>query len=141
VAEQRGAASERTQARRPLPGTQAEARSDERGAAAARTLVSAVLAAWPADQPYPLAAVRASLGQAGCIEVETRAMLEMEGVADVPFGPEVLACLPPVPWTIGAAELAGRRDFRSARCARARGACCRVGWQAAAFRACAADLC
>ena len=46
-------------------------------------------------------------------------MLELEGVADVPFAPEVLACLPPVPWTISDAELARRRDFRSARCARA----------------------
>ena len=136
VTRQRGAAPGHTQARYPSAGAQAEARSDERAAAAPRTLVSAVLAAWPADQPYPLATVRTSLGQAGCIEVETRAMLEMEGVADVPFGPEVLACLPPVPWTISAAELAGRRDFRSARCARARAALrlrCRAGWHGCGF--------
>lgn len=38
-----------------------------------RTLVSGVLAEWPANQFYPLATIRASLGQAGCIEVETKA--------------------------------------------------------------------
>ena len=78
------------------PTAQEEARCSERDASAPRTLVSGVLAAWPADHPYPLATIRASLGQAGCIEVETKAMLEMEGVADAPFGPEVRTCLWPL---------------------------------------------
>lgn len=46
-----------------------------------------------------------------------QAMLEMEGVADEPFGAEVLACLPTLPWAISAEELARRRDLRSSRCA------------------------
>lgn len=29
--------------------------------------------------------------------------------------PQVLACLPAVPWAVGPAELAGRRDLRAAR--------------------------
>lgn len=39
----------------------------------------------------------------------------MEGVADEPFGAEVLACLPKLPWAISADELARRRDLRSTR--------------------------
>ena len=89
---------------------QEEARSGD--VSAPRTLVSGVLAAWPGDQPFPLATVRASLGQAGCIEVETRAMLEMEGVADVPFGPEVRVRMCWARWYLAREAEAGVQSWR-----------------------------
>jgi DIS3-like exonuclease 2 len=83
---------------------------------AARTLVSARVAAWEAQFPFPLAQVRSSLGQAGDLATETAALLSMEQVQDDDqFTPEVLACLPPTPWSISAEELAKRRDFRQHR--------------------------
>lgn len=53
--------------------------------------------------------------QAGEIESETAAILEMEDIRGREGGgwePEVLACLPPLPWSIAPEELAKRRDFR-----------------------------
>ncbi|KAL4419743.1 hypothetical protein ABPG75_006841, partial [Micractinium tetrahymenae] len=83
---------------------------------AARTLVSARVASWEACFPFPQAQVRASIGQAGDLATETAALLSMEQVKDDDqFSPEVLACLPPTPWTICEEELAKRRDFRQTR--------------------------
>ncbi|KAL4856961.1 DIS3-like exonuclease 2 [Chlorella vulgaris] len=83
---------------------------------AARTLVNARVTAWEAGYPFPLAQVRSSLGQAGDLASETAALLSMEQVVDDDqFSPEVLACLPPTPWTISDEEVGRRRDFRHQR--------------------------
>lgn len=51
--------------------------------------------------------------QAGEIESETAAILEIEGIRRGDFGPEVEACLPPIPWVgITEEDLRHRRDFR-----------------------------
>lgn len=56
---------------------------------------------------------------AGELEAETAALLEMEKVSDVEFSPEVLACLPKEneAWSISPQERAYRRDFTNIRCA------------------------
>ncbi|KAI3425159.1 hypothetical protein D9Q98_008930 [Chlorella vulgaris] len=83
---------------------------------AARTLVNARVTAWDAGYPFPLAQVRSSLGQAGDLASETAALLSMEQVVDDDqFSPEVLACLPPTPWSISDEEVGRRRDFRHQR--------------------------
>lgn len=77
-----------------------------------RTLMSARVSEWPADSPEPVVSLRGSLGQAGEIETETAAILEMEGVRHEPFSDEVLACLPATPWAVAEQDLKQRRDFR-----------------------------
>ena len=54
---------------------------------------------------------------AGELEAETAALLEMEKVSDVDFTPAVLACLPKEDeaWSISPQERAQRRDFTSTR--------------------------
>ena len=54
---------------------------------------------------------------AGELEAETAALLEMEKVSDVDFTPAVLACLPQEDeaWSISPQERAHRRDFTSTR--------------------------
>ncbi|KAG2425885.1 hypothetical protein HYH02_014948 [Chlamydomonas schloesseri] len=80
-----------------------------------RTLMSARIAEWSSSHHQPAVTLRASLGQAGEIESETAALLEMEGIRSGDFEPDVLACLPPTPWRITEADIASRRDFRSTR--------------------------
>ncbi|GAB4816026.1 hypothetical protein N2152v2_003072 [Parachlorella kessleri] len=81
-----------------------------------RTLVSAHVVGWEPNHMFPLAQVRESLGQAGELASETKALLEAEQVKDDDqFTPEVLACLPPTPWAISEDELERRRDFRGRR--------------------------
>lgn len=81
-----------------------------------RTLVSAHVEGWEVHHMFPLARVRESLGQAGDLATETKALLEMEQVVDDDqFMPEVLACLPPTPWSISDNEIRVRRDFRQQR--------------------------
>lgn len=54
---------------------------------------------------------------AGELEAETAALLEMEKVSDVDFTPAVLACLPKEDeaWGISPQDRAHRRDFTSTR--------------------------
>jgi DIS3-like exonuclease 2 len=70
---------------------------------------------WAAASPGPLGAVRACLGSAGDIEAETAALVAEHGLDDTEFDAAALACLPPSPWSIPAAELAARRDLRGER--------------------------
>lgn len=54
---------------------------------------------------------------AGELEAETAALLEMEKVSDVDFTPAVLACLPKEDeaWSISPEERSHRRDFTNTR--------------------------
>ena len=63
--------------------------------------------------PHPLIMCH----DAGELEAETAALLEMEKVSDVDFTPAVLACLPKEDeaWSISPQERACRRDFTSTR--------------------------
>ncbi|DBA78387.1 TPA: hypothetical protein ACH3X2_007892 [Trebouxia sp. C0005] len=81
-----------------------------------RTLVSGIMTTWAASSVYPVAEVRCALGQAGELEAETLALLEMEAVSSADFSPEVLACLPQdLPWTISPQDRTYRRDFTGIR--------------------------
>lgn len=81
-----------------------------------KTLVSGIMTTWAAGSVYPLAEVRSALGQAGELEAETLALLEMEAVSSADFSPEVLACLPQdLPWSISAQDRTYRRDFTGIR--------------------------
>ncbi|KAF5827102.1 hypothetical protein DUNSADRAFT_1322 [Dunaliella salina] len=83
---------------------------------ASRTLISARVVAWGTTNDAPLVELRQSLGQAGEIETETAAILEIEGIRRGEFSPEVEACLPPTPWVgITPEDLQHRRDFRNVR--------------------------
>ncbi|KAG2422006.1 hypothetical protein HXX76_016332 [Chlamydomonas incerta] len=58
-----------------------------------RTLMSARIAEWSSSHNQPAVTLRASLGQAGEIESETAALLEMEGIRSADFEPDVHAHL------------------------------------------------
>lgn len=81
----------------------------------ARTFVSARISGWECDSPHPTAMVRQSLGQAGEIESGTAVILEAEGIRSEPFGADVLACLPKLPWRMSEPDIAARRDYRATR--------------------------
>ncbi|KAL0046957.1 hypothetical protein WJX82_002966 [Trebouxia sp. C0006] len=81
-----------------------------------KTLVSGMMTTWAAGSTYPVAEVRSALGQAGELEAETLALLEMEAVSSADFSPEVLACLPQdLPWSISPQDRTYRRDFTGTR--------------------------
>eukprot|EP00200_Dunaliella_tertiolecta_P013933 CAMPEP_0202393696 /NCGR_PEP_ID=MMETSP1127-20130417/93044_1 /ASSEMBLY_ACC=CAM_ASM_000462 /TAXON_ID=3047 /ORGANISM="Dunaliella tertiolecta, Strain CCMP1320" /LENGTH=1176 /DNA_ID=CAMNT_0048996285 /DNA_START=55 /DNA_END=3585 /DNA_ORIENTATION=+ len=83
---------------------------------ASRTLISARIVSWGVNNDAPLVELRQGLGQAGEIETETAAILEIEGIRRDDFSSEVEACLPPTPWIgITPEDLQFRRDFRNAR--------------------------
>lgn len=50
--------------------------------------------------------------QAGEVESETAAILEMEGIRFSPFDQDVIDCLPATPWRVGPEHEEGRADFR-----------------------------
>jgi hypothetical protein len=77
-----------------------------------RTFVTAALQPWPESQPMPYASARRGLGRAGDIEGGTTALLAASAIRTEDFTPEVLACLPAVPWRVTEADLAERRDLR-----------------------------
>ncbi|BDA45360.1 DIS3-like exonuclease 2 [Coccomyxa sp. Obi] len=80
-----------------------------------RTLVSGMIESWDCSAAFPLAQIRSSLGQAGYLATESKAMMHMEAVTDEPFSDAVMACLPVTPWSISDEEIARRRDLRSTR--------------------------
>ena len=90
-----------------------EARSEE---VTCRTLVSAKITSWAVQHRYPIVEVMRVVGQAGGLQAEVEALLTQERIYDDDeFTPEILACLPAVPWSISAADVAQRRDLRSTR--------------------------
>ncbi|KAJ2711224.1 Translational repressor, partial [Coemansia spiralis] len=70
---------------------------------------------WAAAEPVPRASFVAEIGGRGGLEAETLLILAEHGVNTEPAGPDVVRCLPAVPWSIPAADLARRTDLRG-RC-------------------------
>jgi DIS3-like exonuclease 2 len=90
-----------------------EARREE---IAYRTLVAAHITSWESCHRHPSVEIHRIVGQAGGLDVEIEALLFQERIHDDDqFTPEVLACLPAVPWSITEADIAERRDLRSLR--------------------------
>jgi len=81
-----------------------------------RTLFLGTFLRWSASASCPLACIRTSLGEAGTIEAETKALIAEYELPDEPFSDAALACLPrvdtPGEWTIAPEEVPRRRDFR-----------------------------
>jgi exosome complex exonuclease DIS3/RRP44 len=75
------------------------------GTLADKRLVVAV-DSWEADSLYPQGHYVRTLGDIGDREVETEVILIEHDVNTAPFSPAVHACVPPLPWAVGAAELA-----------------------------------
>ncbi|KAJ1959067.1 hypothetical protein GGI12_004534 [Dipsacomyces acuminosporus] len=67
---------------------------------------------WSSREPVPRARFVKDLGQRGSLDIETMIIIEEHDVAG-PFAPNVLSCLPSVPWHIPEKELKGRTDLRS----------------------------
>ncbi|KAJ1646041.1 hypothetical protein LPJ64_002419 [Coemansia asiatica] len=69
---------------------------------------------WEICDPVPTACFVSDLGKRGPLDIETRLILEENGVCTEPFSPAVLRCLPQTPWRIPARELRRRTDLRRA---------------------------
>ncbi|KAJ3031811.1 UNVERIFIED_CONTAM: hypothetical protein HDU68_012317 [Siphonaria sp. JEL0065] len=79
------------------------------------TLWKLSISKWPAHCQYPYGKVGGMMGLRGEIPVETESLLLENGITWSDFSEEVLACLPPTPWTIPGSEYKSRKDFRSTR--------------------------
>ncbi|KAJ2558923.1 hypothetical protein EV175_000573 [Coemansia sp. RSA 1933] len=67
---------------------------------------------WGTRDPVPSAGFVKDLGTRGSIDIETRIILEENGVCTDPFTPSVLRCLPCAPWEVPKRELERRTDLR-----------------------------
>ncbi|KAJ2882630.1 hypothetical protein H4R27_003315, partial [Coemansia aciculifera] len=71
------------------------------------------MGAWHTRDPLPTASFIRVLGDRGSIDVETTLILEENAVCYDPFTPNVLRCLPKLPWRIPDKELQCRTDLRA----------------------------
>ncbi|KAJ1730884.1 hypothetical protein LPJ61_002797, partial [Coemansia biformis] len=92
----------------PLVGVPAALRGCRRG-----NYCTVRMAAWPAAEPVPRAEFVAELGERSGIEAETLLILAEHSVCTEPPAPDVVRCLPSIPWRIPPADLARRTDLRS----------------------------
>ncbi|KAJ2395675.1 hypothetical protein GGI23_004213 [Coemansia sp. RSA 2559] len=67
---------------------------------------------WETRDPVPSAVFVKDLGERGTLDIETRIILEENGVCTDPFTPRVLRCLPSSPWQVPHRELECRTDLR-----------------------------
>jgi exosome complex exonuclease DIS3/RRP44 len=74
--------------------------------------------AWPPDADAPTGHYVRTLGPAGDKAAETEALLLEHDVPDAPFTPDVLACVPPLPWCVSDADRADprREDWTAVPC-------------------------
>eukprot|EP00741_Cyanophora_paradoxa_P007012 tig00001067_g6784.t1 len=79
----------------------------------ATTFFACTFVDWPIDAVWPRGRLSDKLGEAGEIEVETEALLLEHDIDSRPFNEAVQKCLPTLPWSIPAEELARRRDLRA----------------------------
>ncbi|KAJ2579303.1 hypothetical protein GGH95_003176, partial [Coemansia sp. RSA 1836] len=77
-----------------------------------KSLCTVRMGAWLTCDPVPAASFIKDLGKRGSIDVETTLILEENAVCYDPFTPNVLKCLPRVPWHIPDRELQCRTDLR-----------------------------
>lgn len=69
---------------------------------------------WGVDSVYPEGHYVRTLGDIGDTNVETEVLIHEHDINTAPFTPAVHACVPPLPWKVGPADLAdpNRMDFR-----------------------------
>ncbi|KAJ2685115.1 hypothetical protein IWW39_004484 [Coemansia spiralis] len=70
------------------------------------------MGAWHSCDPLPSASFVRALDERGSIDAETTLILEENAVCYDPFTPNVLRCLPKLPWRIPERELRCRTDLR-----------------------------
>ena len=62
--------------------------------------------AWEVDSAYPSGHYVRTLGTIGDRDTETEVLLLENDINTSPFSPDVHACVPPLPWSVSAADLA-----------------------------------
>jgi hypothetical protein len=82
----------------PSPPTQAATLADKR--------IVVAVDRWDADSLYPSGHYVRTLGAIGDKETETEVLLIENDVNTNPFTAAVHACVPPLPWSVGEADLA-----------------------------------
>ena len=67
---------------------------------------------WQESHRYPVGRIMKRMGEAGQVDVESKTIIEANGIRDQEFSHKVLNCLPPDSWEIPESELLSRRDMR-----------------------------
>ncbi|XVF64607.1 hypothetical protein PTKIN_Ptkin09bG0182000 [Pterospermum kingtungense] len=75
-------------------------------------LLAAQIEDWSAESPYPQACVSHSFGWGGELEPQISAILYQNAIQCADFPPQVLSCLPTIPWEIPPEEYQTRKDLR-----------------------------
>lgn len=76
-------------------------------------LVAAKVVGWAEESYIPDACVVQVFGRGSDAEAQIAAILFENAIDDSEFSPEVLSCLPHIPWEIPLEELESRRDLRN----------------------------
>ncbi|KAJ1655066.1 hypothetical protein IWQ61_005119 [Dispira simplex] len=76
------------------------------------TLFQVRITKWTINGYHPVGVIEKRLGQRGVLDVEVEGLLVDNNVSHTPFSHSVEQCLPQLPWSIPAEELARRRDLR-----------------------------
>ncbi|XVE95439.1 hypothetical protein REPUB_Repub02eG0097400 [Reevesia pubescens] len=75
-------------------------------------LLAAQIEDWSAESPFPRARVSHSFGRGGELEPQINAILYQHAIHSADFPPQVLSCLPSIPWEIPPGEFQTRKDLR-----------------------------
>ncbi|KAE8656316.1 DIS3-like exonuclease 2-like isoform X2 [Hibiscus syriacus] len=75
-------------------------------------LLAAQIEDWSADSPFPRAHVSRSFGRGSELETQINAILYQNAIHCTDFPPQVLSCLPSVPWEIPSKGFRIRKDLR-----------------------------
>ncbi|XVF39389.1 hypothetical protein PTKIN_Ptkin01aG0030800 [Pterospermum kingtungense] len=87
-------------------------RLEDRDLAIEMELLAAQIEDWSAESPFPRARVSHSFGRGGELEPQMNAILYQNAIHCTDFPPQVLSCLPNIPWDIPPEEYQTRRDLR-----------------------------
>ncbi|XP_022748517.1 DIS3-like exonuclease 2 isoform X2 [Durio zibethinus] len=75
-------------------------------------LLAAQIEDWSAESPFPRARVSHSFGRGGELEPQMNAILYQNTICCADFPPQVLSCLPNIPWDVPLEEFQTRKDLR-----------------------------
>ncbi|XP_039003204.1 DIS3-like exonuclease 2 isoform X2 [Hibiscus syriacus] len=75
-------------------------------------LLAAQIEDWSAENPFPRARVSRSFGRGSELETQINAILYQNAIHCADFPPQVLSCLPSIPWEIPPKEFQTRKDLR-----------------------------
>ncbi|XWS23785.1 hypothetical protein CRYUN_Cryun28dG0045200 [Craigia yunnanensis] len=75
-------------------------------------LLAAQIEDWSTESPFPRARISHSFGQGGELEPQMNAILYQNAIPCADYPPQVLSCLPNIPWDIPPEEFQTRKDLR-----------------------------